>query len=220
MVNKRALAYQQSGFGARTQEGQYTYIDPETGDLVPVQPFRGRRDLRGAEGARAYFMGDPVTPALKQAVTAVRENPAGAAGGAALTLLNDEVAKAIEKDDYTGAATAAAKDVLLGAATEAGLKNVAAPLLQRAAPGVAARVIPAVAGAAQYGIPTAVGAGLFSQGRTGSALDRLTNKASTVVPGLKPDPKTDIGRRAGNEARYFLNSILQNKVPYLGGRLF
>lgn len=74
------------------------------------------------------------------------------------------------------------------------------------------------------GIPAAVGTGLFMQGKTGSALDTLTNKAATVVPGLKADPKTDVARRAGrtisNEARYMLNSILQNKVPYLKGRLF
>lgn len=170
------------------------------------------------------FGKDPITTAAQGAIKAVKDNPYGTAGGAALTLLNDEVAKAIAKDDYKGAATAAAKDVLLGAAAEAGLKNVAAPLLQRAAPGVAARVIPAVAGAAQYGIPAAVGTGLFTQGRSGSALDTLVNKAATVVPGLKPNPKTDIGRRTGdailNEGRYLLRSILQNRVPYLKGRLF
>lgn len=219
MVNKRALAYQQTGFGARTQEGQFSYIDPETGDLVPVQPFRGRRDLRGAEGARAYYALDPVGVTA----SALKQNPYGAAGGAALTLLNDEVAKAIEKDDYRAAGVAAAKDVLGGAAIEAGLK-AGSPALQRVAPGVAARVIPAVTGAAQYGIPAAVGAGLFSQGRSGSALNTLVNKAAPVVPGLKPNPQTDIGRRAGqaisNEARYLLNSVLQNRVPYLKGRLF
>lgn len=219
MVNKRALAYQQTGFGARTQEGQFSYIDPETGDLVPVQPFRGRRDLRGAEGARAYYALDPVGVTA----SALKQNPYGAAGGAALTLLNDEVAKAIEKDDYRAAGVAAAKDVLGGAAIEAGLK-AGSPALQRVAPGVAARVTPAVTGAAQYGIPAAVGAGLFSQGRSGSALNTLVNKAAPVVPGLKPNPQTDIGRRAGqaisNEARYLLNSVLQNRVPYLKGRLF
>lgn len=74
------------------------------------------------------------------------------------------------------------------------------------------------------GIPAAVGTGLFMQGKPGSALDTLTNKAATVVPGLRANPKTDVGRRAGrtisNEARYVLNSVLQNKVPYLKGRLF
>jgi hypothetical protein len=170
------------------------------------------------------FGADPVSSAAYSALQNIQKNPYGTAGGAALTLLNDEVAKALAKDDYKGAGIAAAKDVLGGAAVEAGLKNVATPALQRAAPGVAARVIPAVTTAARYGIPAAVGAGLFSQGRTGSALDILANKASTVVPGLKPQPETDVGRRAGrtisNEARYVINSLLQNRVPYLKGRLF
>jgi hypothetical protein len=185
-------------------------------DLAAGRPFISTGDL--------YLGIDPAAAVARGTMEAAKSNPYGAAGGAALTLLNDEVAKSIAKDDYKGAATAAVKDVLLGAAAEAGLKNVAAPLLQRAAPGVAARVIPAVAGAAQYGIPAAVGAGLFTQGRSGSALNTLVNKAAPVVPGLKPDPKTDIGRRTGdailNEGRYLLRSILQNRVPYLKGRLF
>ena len=224
--NKRSLWYQQLGFGAETPEGQFGYIDPETGNTVPIQPYQTRPYDQGTETYKRSYHGvaDPSAAVLDQAIRGVKNNPYGAAGGAALTLLNDEVAKAIEKDDYKGAATAAAKDVLLGAAAETGLKNVAAPLLQRAAPGVAARVISAVAGAAKYGIPAAVGAGLFSQGDTGSALYTLVNKAAPVVPGLKPDPKTDIGRRTGdailNEGRYLLRSILQNKVPYLKGKLF
>lgn len=170
------------------------------------------------------FNRDPVSAAAVGAVEGLKRNASGAAGGAAMALLNDKVAEAIAKDDYKTAATEAAKDVALGAATETGLKQVAAPLARRVAPAAAARVAPYVAGAARVGIPAAVGTGLFMQGKTGSALDTLTNKAATVVPGLKADPKTDVARRAGrtisNEARYMLNSILQNKVPYLRGRLF
>lgn len=170
------------------------------------------------------FGADPGTSAVGKAIQGIKANPSGAAGGAALILLNDEVAKALAKDDYKGAGVAAAKDVLGGAAIETGLKNVVAPVLQRTAPNVAARVIPAVTGAASVAIPAAVGAGLFAQGRTGSTLDTLTNKAATVVPGLKPQPQTDVGRRAGraisNEARYVINSLLQNRLPYLKGRLF
>lgn len=170
------------------------------------------------------FGKDPITSAVQGAAEGIKSNPRGALGGAALTLLNDEVAKALARNDYKMAGVEAAKDVLGGAAVEAGLKNVAAPLLRQAAPGVAARVLPAAATAVRYGAPAAVGAGLFSQGRTGSALDVLTNKAAEVVPGLKPNPSTDVGRRTGkaisNEARYFLNSILQNRVPYLKGKLF
>jgi hypothetical protein len=214
--NKRSLWYQQFGFGANTPLGQYGYLDPDTGDTVPVQPFRSNPSQQGTETyKRSYYSLDPVSAGVQ----AIRQNMRGATGGAALTLLNDEVAKALDKNDYRGAATAAAKDVATGAVLEAGAK-VAAPVLRRVAPAAASRVIPAVAGAARVGIPAAVGAGLFNQGRTGSALDVLTNKASTVVPGLRANPKTDLGRRAGNEARYMLNSILQNRVPYLKGRLF
>lgn len=222
--NKRSIWYQQLGLGAETPEGQFGYIDPESGSTVPIQPFKTNISKQGSETyKRSYNLLDPVSPALRQAASAVKNNPYGAAGGAALTLLNDEVANAIAKDDYQAAGVAAAKDILGGAAIEAGLK-AGSPVLQRVAPGVAARVIPAVAGAAQYGIPAAVGTGLFTQGRSGSALDTLVNKAAPVVPGLKPNPKTDIGRRTGdailNEGKYLLRSILQNRVPYLKGRLF
>lgn len=191
-----------------------------------VFPFN-ERDLYGDVNLvklRQIYGVDPVGAAAQGLVEGVRRNPAGVVGGAAMTLLNDEIAKAIAKDDYKTAATEAAKDVALGAATETGLRQVAAPLAQRIAPAAAARVAPYVAGAARVGIPATVGAGLFMQGKTGSALDTLTNKAATVVPGLKANPQTDVGRRTGsaisNEARYMLNSILQNKVPYLNGRLF
>lgn len=170
------------------------------------------------------FGTDPVGGAARGLAQGIRSNPAGAAGGAAMTLLNEEVAKALAKDDYRTAATEAAKDVALGAAAETGLRQVAVPVAQRAAPAAAARVAPYVAGAARVGIPAAVGAGLFMQGRTGSALNTLTNKAAEVVPGLRANPQTDVGRRAGraiaNEGQYILNSILRNRIPYFKGRLF
>jgi hypothetical protein len=188
-------------------------------DLAEFDP-----DKQYSSAGLMIFGKDPVTSAAKGAVNALKRNPLGSAGGAALTLLNDEIAKAVAKNDYKEAGVEAAKDILGGAAVEAGLKNIASPLFRQAAPAAAARVLPVAANVVRYGVPAAVGAGLFSQGRTGSALDVLTNKASEVVPGLKPTPSTDVGRRAGktisNEARYFLNSVLQNRVPYLGGRLF
>jgi len=170
------------------------------------------------------FGANPVAAAAKGAVESVRQNPLGVAGGAAITLLNDKVAESLAKNDYKTAATEAAKDIALGAATETGLTRVATPLAQRIVPAAAARVAPYITGAARVGIPASLGTGLFMQGRTGSALDTLTNKAATMVPGLRANPQTDVGRRASktisNEARYMLNSILQNKIPYLKGRLF
>ena len=191
-----------------------------------VFPFN-EKDLYGDVNLvrlRQIYGVDPIGASVGGAAEGLRRNPVGVAGGAALTLLNDKIAEALAKDDYKTAATEAAKDVALGAAAETGLKQVVAPLAQRVAPAAAARVAPYVAGAARVGIPATVGAGLFMQGKTGSALDTLTKKAATVVPGLRSNPQTDVGRRAGkaisNEAKYLLNSVLQNRVPYLGGRLF
>jgi hypothetical protein len=39
-----------------------------------------------------------------------------------------------------------------------------------------------------------VGANLFAQGKTGSVMDQAVKK----LPGIKANPKTDLGRRAGN----------------------
>jgi hypothetical protein len=128
-------------------------------------------------------------------------------------LTNEDVAKAIEQNQYGQAATAAAKDIATGTAIEQALKLAGAGL-QRTAPQAASKVLPLVSRAAGVGIPAAVGAGLFSQGRTGSATERLVNKAADVVPGLRANPRTDVGRRAGNEARYILDSLLRGRLPY------
>lgn len=141
-----------------------------------------------------YGMKLPI-PDPKTVIKAVRTNPMGTAGSAAMTLLNDEVAQSLAKDDYKTAATAVAKDIALGVAAESVLTNVAAPLAQRVAPGPALYFSN---GVARIGIPAAVGVGLFMQGKTGSALDTLTEKAATVVPGLKPNPQTDVGRSLGH----------------------
>jgi hypothetical protein len=100
--------------------------------------------------------------------------------------------------------------------------------LTRIAPQVAASVNPAVAATASYALPAAVGAGLFSQGRSGSALDVLARKAAEanarILPATRTDPRTDIGRRVGeklmNEGQYIFNRLRQNRIPYLPGRLF
>jgi len=67
-------------------------------------------------------------------------------------------------------------------------------------------------------LPAMTGAALFNQGRSGSALDTLVNKGAKYIPGLKANPETDLGRRAGsaiaNESGYVLRSLLQGKLPY------
>lgn len=69
----------------------------------------------------------------------------------------------------------------------------------------------------------ATGTGLFGglevflQGRPGSLVDRNVNN----LPGIIPDPRTDVGRNLGraigNEIQYGLNQVNQGKIPYYGG---
>jgi len=79
-----------------------------------------------------------------------------------------------------------------------------------------------LAGLRGLGRNLATGAGLFSgfelfsQGQSGSPLD----KAVQNLPGIIPDPRTDAGRNAGrvlgNEIQYGLNQLRQGKIPYYG----
>lgn len=228
--NARAAAYRAGGFGPLTSSGeQMAYINAE-GNVVPLQARRADATLRGAIDVnpreaeiiqsrlplttRAYYAADPITSAVRGATEMVRRNPLGAAGGAALTLTNEDVAKAIEQGDARRAAVAAAKDIGTGVAIEQALK-LGGQGLTRIAPQVAARALPLAGAAANIGIPAAVGASLFSQGRTGSATERLLNKVSQSQPQfLRTDPKTDVGRRTGNEIQYIVNSLLRGQVPY------
>lgn len=240
LPNLRGAAYQSVGFGPTDSSGtQYAYIDSR-GNAIPLQFKPAEEGLRGSvsvsptgnvfvtqgrlpKTTKAYF--SPAPEAM--AGELVKLNPRGAVAGGALSLLNDEVAQAISRNDPTGAALSFGKDVVAGALGEAAVREAGRQLAQRA-PQVAATVNPAVATAASYALPAVVGAGLFSQGRTGSALDVLTRKAADVnarvLPALRTDPKTDLGRRAGqtlvNEGQYILNRLRQGRIPYLSGRLF
>lgn len=240
LPNLRGMAYQSVGFGPTDRtDTQYAYID-RRGNAIPLQLKPAEEGLRGSvtvtpqadvivtQGrlpltTKAYYSLAPESVVGE----ALRQNPRGAAGGLALSLLNDEVAKAISKNDVTGAATAVGKDVAAGALGEAAIRG-AGNVLTRVAPQVAASVNPAVAAAASYALPAAVGAGLFSQGRSGSALDVLARKAAEanarILPATRTDPRTDIGRRVGeklmNEGQYIFNRLRQNRIPYLPGRLF
>ena len=54
--NKRSLWYQQLGFGAETPEGQFGYIDPDTGNTVPIQPYKTDPFSQGLETyKRSYY---------------------------------------------------------------------------------------------------------------------------------------------------------------------
>lgn len=225
--NKRAQAYQRAGFGAPTVHKQYAYLDPDMGGTVPVQPFKTDPYLNSNVDdnyLRSYFSVDPVVTPV---VSTVRKNLTGAAGGAALSLLNEEVANAIKKDKYLKAAELVGKDIGMGALAESAIKS-AGRRLSRIAPQLAANVNPLVAGIASRMNPLLVGYSLLSQGRPNSTLNVITDKvAKSGLLGpqigsfsVRDDPKTDLGKRVANEAGYFVDRIRQNRVPYLPGRLF
>lgn len=158
---------------------------------------------------------DPVTAGLQGAKEMLRTAPAGLAGGAALSALSPAVAQSVAQGKYGQAATQTAKDLAGGTAADLAIRS-AGQGLQRFAPQIAARVNPLVAAAADVAVPAAVGAGLFMQGQKGSPLNTLVNAASNTPIGLKVNPKTDIGRMAGNELQYALGQLLGGKIPYMG----
>jgi len=158
---------------------------------------------------------DPVGSAVQGGINLLKENIPGTAVGVALSALNPEVAKAIEQNNYKKAARETAKDVVLGAGTEA-IANLAG----KYAPALSKVVTPA----AQVVAPIATGAALFTQGKPGSLTDVVTRKAAanpvSWLPSVKANPKTDLGARAGraitNEASYAFGQLLKGKIPYFG----
>jgi len=78
--------------------------------------------------------------------------------------------------------------------------------------------------AARIAAPAAAGSALFMQGKPGSVTDVITRKAAANpvpwLPSVKPNPKTDLGARAGraltNEASYAFGQLLKGKIPYFG----
>jgi len=158
---------------------------------------------------------DPVGAAVQGGTHLLKENIPGATIGAAFSALTPEVAKAVEQNDYKKAAFTTAKDVVLGASTEA-VGNIAGkyvPMFSRV-----------VTPAAQIVAPVAAGSALFMQGKPGSLTDIVTRKAAANpvpwLPSVKPNPKTDLGARAAraltNEASYAFGQLLKGKIPYFG----
>jgi hypothetical protein len=163
---------------------------------------------------RQLYGVDPIGSAFQGGVNLVKENIPGATVGAAFSVLTPEVAKAVEKNDYKKATTTAARDIVLGAGTEA-VANMAGrymPMLGKV-----------VEPMARIAAPLAAGAALFTQGKSGSLSDVVTRKAAanpvSWLPSVKPNPKTDLGARAeraiGNEASYAFGQLLKGKIPYL-----
>jgi len=165
-------------------------------------------------GNQQLFGLDPVGAPLQTAFRILRKNPTGAATGAALSATNPEVVKAVEKNDFGTAGTIVARDAMIGAGTDALLKQ-------------AALRVPAAATflnnpLVRFAGPVGVGYSALSQGTKGSLTDILTKKAAenpvSYLPSVQPNPATDLGARASravrNEAEYFTGALKKGKVPY------
>ena len=70
-------------------------------------------------------------------------------------------------------------------------------------------------GGGALGVVTAVGTGayLFSQGRDDSALNQGLESVADNVPGLRPDPETDVGKKAGD----WLGGLIKGAGSWLTG---
>lgn len=201
--------------GLPTEETPYTRLQ----NLSKNLSILGDSRVLGRSGAdMLLFARDPVTASLEGARGLVGDNPRGALLGSAASLADPEVAKAVARDDYGAAATTVGRDVAVGAATEALLKQAA-----KRAPAAAAVLNSPVARLAG---PVATGAALFAQGAPGSLTDVLTRKAAqnpvSFLPSVKPNPRTDAGARASrwlsNQGRYIMNQLGAGRLPYFGGR--
>ena len=201
--------------GLPTEETPYTRLQNLSKNLSTLGDGR----VFGSSGADALlFAGDPVTASLEGARRLVKENPRGTLLGSAASLADPEVAKAVARDDYGAAAATVGRDVAVGAATEALLKQAA-----KRAPAAAAVLNSPVARLAG---PVATGAALFTQGAPGSLTDVITRKAAqnpvSFLPSVKPNPRTDAGARASrwlsNQGRYIMNQLGAGRLPYFGGR--
>jgi len=147
---------------------------------------------------KGYLATDPVSAAVATGTNLIKRNPVGAAIGVGLDILTDKpTQEAILKGDVTTAGTRLGTSAVVGGAVSSALKTVP----------TAARVISPVAA-------VTTGAALFQQGQSGSFTEQALNKAAAVVPGLKPNPKTDLGRQIGNELLYMLGSVRYGKIPY------
>ena len=196
--------------------GGFDASKPSALNTAPAADFT---PFQKTVGTRNYLIGRNILEGRGNLGEGFRGATGGLAAGAALGALSPEVSQALVQGDYKEAAGLTARDALIGAGTNLGARAVSQGL-QRAAPQLAARVLPAIGSTASVAVPAAVGAGLFMQGRQGSPLNKLVNAASNTPFGLKVNPKTDVGRLAGraisNEAQYAWNQIMKGKLPWMG----
>lgn len=187
-------------------------LDPRNRSMLPkkLQDFTGW--LRGQHRENVNFTaGKPygvemygVDP-LGASVKTLSKSPVARFASINSLLSNKEVQDAILEGDSGKALTAFAKDAGLGLVGDIAAAGAAAGLT-KVAPQAAAVVLPAVSKIASPAAAVATGVGIFNQGRSDSFTTKAVTKAANYVPGLKANPQTDIGKRAGdfiaNELEY------------------
>lgn len=148
-------------------------------------------------------------PMRRPTVRSSRMPIGGALVGLAAGLMDPEVARQLEANEPIEAAAALGTNVVVGGAVGDVVRNIV-ERATKTSPAARARMT------RMAGIlgPVALGAGLFMQGQSGSPVETALRKASGTVPGLKPQPETDIGKSAANEARYIIQSLIQGRMPY------
>ena len=176
---------------------KYTDLDVKTAKPADIyrEVNRNRRkildrvELDMGLGHRTLKSIDPISAATVTAIQGVKNNPLGSTlGGVAGAIADPEaVADALE-GDYNGAAGNVAGGAIMGAGAQGIVK--AFPV---AFQGAVARFTPALAGAS-----------IFAEGKQGSATNRIVDKAAEFTPGLKSNPKTDVGKQAGD---FIVNTV-------------
>jgi hypothetical protein len=217
-------------------KGRFEVIEPLYGGLRVGNPLEGedsevllkpakfklidRKMFRPPHGEDIEFLKykqflalDPATAALKGGKDILQKNKTGALFGAATSLLNQEIARAVEKNNYGEAARVLGRDVLGGALVEKGVKTIV-PMAGKFAP----NLIQTAGLIGRIASPVATGVGLLSQGTTGSLTDVIAQKAAqnpvSWLPSNNPNAKTDLGARGSNELKYMFDKILRGKIPY------
>ena len=141
-VNKRALTYQQAGFGGQSIEGQFAYIDPETGRSVPVQPTRSKSNLSKIEEGRSYYSLDPSIAAVRglpELGRAIRKVPSALLPGAADLIPSPEAIRTGYAQGPVAMGKQMAQEFVQGLPAAAGLAGaLSTPLAAPLAPGIGA----------------------------------------------------------------------------------
>lgn len=193
----------------RNEAQKYTDLDLKTAEPVDVnrQINRYRRQILDRVelkfGGITLKAADPLSIGLDTAIKAVKQNPTGAAIGAA-SFIEPEAVKSALQGDVTGAVKQTAMGATTGALVQQGIKQ-AAPVVTQAA----SRVLPKFAmslagGAAKFVPPVAAGVAGFQmldaivEGATGSNIQETGKRAEQKKEQLKQQgySKHDLRRRA------------------------